>query len=226
MNLSPLIVALDFDNRQKIKNLVEDLSKYVDIFKVGHLLYLKYGTEILDFLKEKRKKVFLDLKLHDIPNTVRLAVKAAKEREIFMLTLHALGGSEMIKEAKKEADDLPKLIAVTILTSLSERDIKSVGIKEKIEDLVKKLAKMAINSGAYGVVCSPQEAKAIRDILGSDKIIITPGVRLDENAQDQKRVATPKQAFESGADFIVVGRPIYQAPDPVGKVLQILKCIE
>ncbi len=228
-NLSPLIAALDVETVKEAQMLVEELSPYVDIFKIGHPLLMRYGYQIVDYVTAKGKKIFLDVKLHDIPNTVYLAVKAAKDKGIFMLTLHSLGGRKMIEYAQKAKNgELPILLSVTVLTSIGEKDLEEIGVCSNIEDQVIKLAKLAISSGSDGIVCSPQEVKMLRQELKKDAIIVTPGVRLEDEQvkDDQKRVSTPKMAIEAGANFIVVGRPLYKSPYPAQKAKQILKSIE
>lgn len=229
MNLSPLIAALDVENAKEAQRLVDELSPYVDIFKVGHPLFMRYGYEVTDYITGKGKKVFLDVKLHDIPNTVYLAVKAAREKGIFMLTLHASGGRKMIEHARKaKGEGFPLLLSVTVLTSMDEKQLKEIGILKNPEEQVIHLAELAVSAGSDGIVCSPNEVKPLRERLKKDAIIVTPGIRPEENGKkdDQKRTATPKKAIEIGADFIVVGRPLYKSAYPAQKAKQILESIE
>ncbi len=215
-----LIVALDVDALQKAKRLVDKLYPAIKIFKVGSELFTACGPEAVDMINKKRAKVFLDLKFHDIPNTVAKAVVHAARLGVFMVNVHASGGGEMIKAAKKALIALPKnkrpiLLAVTVLTSIDKVTLKSLGINRPTIKQVCLLAKMAKAYGADGVVCSPQEIKQVRRACGKNFIIVTPGVRPQGKAlADQKRVATPQEAIKQGADFIVVGRPITQAPNP------------
>ncbi len=219
--MDKLIVALDVDNLEKAEELVDKLYPKVKFFKVGSQLFTNCGPEIIKFIKRKKAKVFLDLKFHDIPNTVASASLSATRLEVDIFNLHACGGAEMMKAAltasEKEAEKLkikrPKIIAVTKLTSQ----------KAPVEEVV-ELANQAKQAGLDGVVASAQEAKAIREKMGKDFIIVTPGIRPPFSAaDDQKRVATPKEAIENGADYIVVGRPIIEAENPIKVVNEILK---
>lgn len=230
-----LIVALDVDNGDKAINLVEQLARDVKLFKVGLELFSACGPDIVENIKERDCGVFLDLKLHDIPNTIARATARLVELGPFMFNVHALGGFEMMikcaQAAREGAESLdlekPKVIAVTILTSTDENGLKKVGINANIKDEVLSLAKLAKDAGLDGVVASAQEAKLIRQKLGRDFIIVTPGVRPAWAAPgDQKRVVTPKEAVACGADFIVIGRPIVEAESPVAAVREILKEID
>ena len=227
-----LIIALDVDTKEKALALVDKLKSEVRFFKVGFELFSSYGPDIVKNVKDKGCEVFLDLKFHDIPNTVAKAAVSVTKLGAFMFNLHALGGYEMMKmtanaiklEAKRLGVEKPKILAVTALTSMDENGLKKIGINDNIQGLVLRLASLAKEAGMDGVVASPQEAKAIRENLGKDFLIVTPGVRPKSAAAgDQKRVATPKGAIENGADFIVVGRPIIEAKDPLTAVRDILK---
>jgi orotidine-5'-phosphate decarboxylase len=230
-----LIVALDVGTEAKALELVDKLKGAVDIFKVGSELFTSCGPRIIDTINKKGCKVFLDLKFHDIPNTAARAAGAATELGVFMMNLHSLGGYEMMREAAKavedEAEDLkiakPKLLAVTILTSMDENGLKKIGINDNMKSQVLKLAKLARDAGLDGVVASPQEVRFIREELGKNFLIVTPGVRPSwASSNDQKRVLTPKEAIENGADYIVIGRPITEAKDPEEATRRILKEIE
>ena len=221
-----LIVALDVAALDEAKKLVRSLDGVVDIFKVGSQLFTACGPDAVRYLLKEGKQVFLDLKFHDIPNTVASAVVAAaniKEggRGIMMCTLHTLGGLEMLKmavEAAKRIDAARKLllVGITVLTSDEKKD--------NIAALVLERAKLAKQAGLDGVVASSQEAALIRRELGKDFIIVTPGIRpKDSAAGDQKRVTTPFDAIKNGSDFLVVGRPIVNSPDPKTAAKQILK---
>jgi orotidine-5'-phosphate decarboxylase len=215
-----LIVALDVDTLEEAKTLVGRLNGDVGIYKVGSQLFTACGPAVVRHLLKAGKKVFLDLKFHDIPNTVANAVSAAVglnegERGIFMCTLHTSGGGEMLRRAvaaaTKTAHNIgvmqPLLVGVTILTSEAKRD--------NILKLVLESARLARESGLNGVVASCQEAVAIRNKFGDDFVIVTPGIRPEgSQAEDQKRVATPQEAMASGSDFLVVGRPIIKADNP------------
>lgn len=226
-----LIVALDVSSSKEAEKLVKTLSPVVKIFKVGKELFTSAGPEVVRMIQARRAKVFLDLKFHDIPNTVAAACEAATRLGVFMLNVHALGGKHMLFSAvqavHKTAAELkrtpPLLVGVTVLTSLSEKDLVDVGIKAKLKKEVEKLALLSKTCGLDGVVASAQEIEIIRKAAGKDFIIVTPGVRpLWASKGDQKRVMTPREAIEKGANFIVVGRPITQASDPKDAAKKIL----
>jgi orotidine-5'-phosphate decarboxylase len=229
-----LIVALDFDSERKAMKMVERLKRDVRFFKVGLELFLAAGAGITDKIMETGSEVFLDLKFHDIPNTALKAAVIATRLEVYMLNVHALGGYEMMKNVaeavESEADRLsirkPKILAVTVLTSMDEKALKNVGIDVNIKREVLKLAKMAQVAGLDGVVASPKEVAAIRKEFGRQFLIVTPGVRpVRGKPNDQKRVATPREAVEAGADFIVVGRPVTEAKDPTEAARNIVKSL-
>lgn len=222
-----LIVALDVDNERRALELVNVLRDYVKIFKVGSALFSSCGPKVVERIKEKGCEIFLDLKFHDIPNTVSKAAISVTRFKPFMFSLHALGGYEMMKSAKEAAFkaaldlriDRPKVLAVTILTSLDENGLKKIGIYDNIETQVLRLAGLAKDAGLDGVVASPFEVKLIRENLGKSFLIVTPGIRLGgAPSDDQRRIATPGDAIRSGADYIVVGRPIIEARDPLDVV--------
>jgi orotidine-5'-phosphate decarboxylase len=226
-----LIVALDVPNLKEAEKLVKSLSPVVKVFKVGKELFTAEGPDAVRMIHAHRAKVFLDLKFHDIPNTVASACEAATRLGVFMLNVHALGGKQMLFSAvqavHKTAAELkrtpPLLIGVTVLTSLSEKDLADIGVKAKLKKEVEKLALLSKTCGLDGVVASAQEIEIIRKAAGPDFLIVTPGVRpLWASKGDQKRVMTPREAIEKGANFIVVGRPITQAPDPADAARKIL----
>jgi len=230
-----LIVALDVDTEKKALELVEALKGEVKIFKVGSELFTSADPEIVKKIRAKGCGVFLDLKFHDIPNTVAKAAAAATRLEPFILNVHTLGGYDMMKRAAEAVRDeaarhkisKPKLIGVTVLTSMDENGLKKVGINDNIKSQVLRLAALAKEAGLDGVVASPVEAKYLRDALGSGFLIVTPGVRPGWAAKgDQERIATPKEAIASGADYIVIGRPIIEADDPLEAARKILAEIE
>jgi len=234
-NKERLIVALDVDTKEKALALVDKLKKDVKIFKVGSELFTSCGPEIVQEVHNIGCAVFLDLKFHDIPNTVARSAASAVKLGVFMFNVHASGGTDMMKkvaaavseEAKKLKAARPKVIAVTVLTSMDENNLKKVGVDDNMETQVLRLAKLAKESGLDGVVASAVEIKPIRAALGKAFIIVTPGVRPSWAAvNDQKRIATPKEAIDSGADFIVVGRPIIEASDPAEAARKVLKEIE
>ena len=227
MRANPLIVALDTDRKETVEGLVKGLSSLVGAFKVGYLPFLRFGWELVEFIHSWGGRVFLDLKFHDIPNTVANAVEEAARRKVFMVTLHTLGGRKMMEEAVKRTKEIsprPLLLGVTILTSMGLREMEEVGLKGSVEEEVVRLAQLAHSCGLDGVVASPREARAIRKTLSREFVIVTPGVRpMGAETQDQKRVATPREALAAGAHYVVVGRPICQAPDPVEAAKRILE---
>jgi orotidine-5'-phosphate decarboxylase len=217
-----LIAALDFPTVEAAKKAVEEIDDAVAYYKVGMELYYAAGNDMIRFLKEHNKKVFLDLKLQDIPNTVASALKVEARLGVDMINVHAVGGKKMMEAAakavKETAEELgverPKLIAVTILTSMDEEQFADLNYKNTIPEQVVALAKLAKAAGLDGVVASPKEAAAIREACGPDFLIVTPGVRPAGSAlDDQSRVTTPAQAFANGSTHIVVGRPIMKAED-------------
>ncbi|MBM3249136.1 MAG: orotidine-5'-phosphate decarboxylase [Candidatus Omnitrophica bacterium] len=223
MSKEKLIVALDTGDLKKARCIVNELSGIVKIFKVGSQLFARYGPKAVDMVNKRNCKVFLDLKFHDIPNTVKSAVESAKELGVFMLTLHTLGGKEMLKAASG-VPKRPKLVGVTVLTSLNNEDLSYLGINRGVEDEVLELARLAKESELDGAVCSPKEIALIRKKMGKDFIIVAPGIRLiGEKTSDQKRVLTPKEAIKLGADYIVVGRPIFEAKEPIKAAEEIVK---
>lgn len=227
-----LIVALDVDTKEKAVFLVKKLREDVGIFKIGSELFTSCGPDVIKEVKSNGCEVFLDLKFHDIPNTVARSAIAAVRSGALIFNVHALGGADMMKKAAeavaKEARALkiekPKIIAVTVLTSMDENNLKKIGIDDNMENQVLRLAKLARESGMDGVVASPSETGLIRKSIGKDFLIVTPGVRPSWAAvNDQKRIAAPKEAIENGADFIVVGRPITEAADPVSAAKKVLE---
>lgn len=216
-----VIVALDCD-REKALHIGKLLSGHAQWVKVGMTLYYAYGPSIVSEMHSLGFKVFLDLKLHDIPHQVRGAAKAASEAGADMLTIHALGGSAMIAAAREGLDAAAtnrqtrtQLLSVTILTSMDTAALQSVGISTPLTEEVRLLAKLACDAGSDGIVCSPHEVGKLRHDLGKDSVLVTPGIRPVGACQgDQSRVATPAKALEAGASQIVVGRPIVQASDP------------
>ncbi len=229
-NKGKIIVALDVDNEDKALELVDTLIPATPYFKVGLELYHRTGSYIIKKIKERKGKVFLDLKFHDIPNTTAGAARAAVGMGAFMFNFHAAGGEEMLKTAteavQEEADKLgieaPMLIGVTVLTSFNKNSLEGIGVSRSIEDQVLALARLCYKNGLQGVVASPQETELIRREFGPDFKIITPGVRPQAaKQQDQKRIMTPAKAVEKGSDYLVIGRPITQAPDPLKALIEI-----
>ena len=233
--MNKLIVSLDVSNIGEAEKIVNTLSDVADIFKVGIYPFMACGPQIIKMLQKKGKKVFLDLKYHDIPSIVSRAVKYAVKMEIWALTIHASGGFSMLRETQKAlkveatASNLkkPLLFGVTVLTSLKEKDLGQIGINRKVEKQVKRLALMSRDAGLDGVISSSRGIGLIRKYCGKKFLIVTPGIR-PKGAQvnDQKRTLTPFQAIKEGADYLVIGRPIIQAENPLAVVSQILKEIE
>ncbi|MFH1189159.1 MAG: orotidine-5'-phosphate decarboxylase [Candidatus Omnitrophota bacterium] len=227
-----LIVALDVDTAEKALSLVEALKSDVRYFKVGLELFSSCGPSIVRDIGRAGCRVFLDLKYHDIPNTVSKSASSVTVPGVFMLNVHALGGHDMMKKAaeavRQAADrskiDRPKVIAVTILTSMDEMALKKAGISDTMDAEVLKLAGLAKEAGLDGVVASPLEAKRLREAFGGDFLIVVPGIRPEWAASgDQKRFATPLEAVKAGADYIVVGRPITEARDRKEAARRILE---
>jgi len=210
-----LIVALDVPTAIEAQEIIYELADSVAFYKVGLQLFTVEGPKIVSELVNSGRKVFLDLKLHDIPNTVAGAVKAASELGVHMLTVHAAGGSRMLKEAMEAARNeptAPMVLAVTVLTSFSQSDLEESGVKTDMSHQVRHLAALAKAAGCDGVVTSPHEAQALRSALGGEMAIVTPGIRpAGADAEDQSRISTPAAAIRAGASHLVVGRPIIAA---------------
>lgn len=223
-----LIVALDFDIQSQAMALVDKLDPRLCCLKVGSELFTLAGASLIKQLTDRHFKVFLDLKFHDIPNTVAKACMACAELGVWMINVHASGGLTMMDAAVKALDssgcDKPLLIAVTVLTSMSERDLVRIGINCSLAEQVKRLALLAKEAGLDGVVSSAHEVRAIKSLCGSSFIAVTPGIRLPTSpSDDQFRIMTPSQAAKEGSDYLVVGRPITRAANPMSIVHEILK---
>lgn len=230
-----LIVALDAPTIDQAINTVDDLGNLVQYYKVGMEAFYGMGHAVLAQLAGRGKKVFIDLKLHDIPTTVARTVTTLCQFTPAFLTLHAAGGSHMLKAAIGAADEWtaranrprPKLLAITVLTSIGERDWVEIGYQSPIRESVLRMSVMCKEEGMDGVVASPREAAAIRALCGPDFLIVTPGIRLfPEQNGDQMRTATPAQALKVGADYLVVGRPILSAANPREVAESILRDME
>lgn len=213
---APIAVALDAPDLSTLSQWAKVTSPYVQVMKVGLEVFLRDGGLAVVSAREASggRKIFLDLKLHDIPNTVAAAARSVAHLEPDFLTVHALGGAAMIEAA---ATALPntKIVAVTVLTSMSDADVHDIGLADNAHTSALGLAQLAVANGARAIVCSPHEVKAIRDAVGDDVTLITPGVRpLGSASGDQQRIATPAQALADGADLLVIGRPITAAADP------------
>ena len=226
--MSELIVALDLPSTAEVEQTVDRLGDAVSFYKIGLELFSAAGPDVVRAVKSRGKKIFLDLKFHDIPRTVERAVKSAGSLGVDLMTIHASGGKAMIQAAKEAAlsfgANAPKILAVTLLTSLDQSDLTDLGVGRLVADQVKALGSLAVGNGADGIVCSPMEVKAMRAALGPDALLVTPGVRPAGAAVgDQKRVATPGQAVKDGSTHLVVGRPIVQAADPRAAAFAILE---
>jgi len=228
-----IILALDVADYEEAKDIIEKFSEHINIFKVGSELFTSAGPKIIEEINAKGKKVFLDLKYHDIPNTVSRAAQAAAALGVFMLNVHTLGGLEMMKQAAdalvkislKKNIERPKLLGVTILTSIDQTALQNeLGIGQRMRTQVRHLAGLALNAGLDGVIASPQDAEIIRSHCGRGFLIVTPGIRPSWTPQDdQKRTMTPKEAFKKGADYLVIGRAIMSQPDPINALKRIEK---
>jgi orotidine-5'-phosphate decarboxylase len=224
--MASIIVALDLPTPSEALDLVDRLGGAVDFYKVGVPLFTSGGPDVVRALRERGKGVFLDLKLHDIPNTVSSAVRQAAALDVQLLTVHAAGGPSMLRAARTAADGSPlRILAVTVLTSLAASELEVVWAKElrSLREEVDRLASLAHESGAHGVISSALEAESIRRRFGAGFLVVTPGIRpAGADTGDQSRIATPAAAARSGADYLVIGRPIIDAPDPVAAVEAIL----
>ena len=226
---SPIIVALDMGPKKAL-----DLAKEIDPqeckVKVGSQLFTSSGPKVIYELNKLGFDIFLDLKFHDIPNTVYRAIQEACKLEIWMVNVHCSGGKEMLRSARKSVSEnksskSPLLVGVTLLTSIDAEQGKEIGIKNTKDHTI-SLAKLAKDNGMDGVVCSPHEVKEIKDLLGEDFITVTPGIRSSDLIEDQKRFSSAKEALRRGSDYIVVGRPITSSPNPVESVKSLLQEIK
>jgi orotidine-5'-phosphate decarboxylase len=221
-----LIVALDVSTAAAARKIVAAVGDSAHAYKVGMQLYTAEGPSVVRDLVDSGRRVFLDLKYHDIPNTVGAAVRNASQLGVSMLTVHAAGGGKMLKAAVEAAQSAPQsalVLAVTVLTSLDDTELGKIGVRGGVLDHVLRLAALALSNGCQGVVASAQEAGALREEFGSDFSIVTPGVRpAGSGPHDQARVVTPAEAIAAGASHIVVGRPITEALDPAGETRAIL----
>lgn len=227
MHKPELIVALDLPSAQELTGILRRLPDTVRWFKVGLELFTAEGPAVLKLLREYNKKIFLDLKLHDIPNTVARAVSAAARLEVNMLTLHACGGRAMLQAAadagRSAARPAPLLIAVTTLTSLNQSDLQEIGFNRTLNDHALALGRLALDSGMDGLVASVLETQHLRAEFGTKPVLVTPGIRpAGAETGDQKRIATPAMAAQSGSNFLVVGRPILAAADMAAAAQAIL----
>jgi len=221
-----IIVALDYSDQKQALDFVSKTSPDICKLKVGKELFTRCGPQFVGSLVDKGFDVFLDLKFHDIPNTVKQAVYAAGQLGVWMVNVHALGGSTMLEAAREGVEMIgvnrPYLIAVSMLTSMSGSDLHQLGIELEPQAFVERLAQIAIDSGVDGLVCSAQEARGLRHKLGSSPLLVTPGIRPEgTSSNDQQRIATPQQAILDGASYLVIGRPITQHPNPYEALMSI-----
>jgi len=229
-----IIFALDVDHFADAQRWVNLLKDRIGLFKVGKQLFTHAGPKVVDMIRQKGQNVFLDLKYHDIPNTVARAGEEATKLNVSMFNLHALGGIEMMKKTVESSQAMakslgvpkPTILAVTILTSMDENALREVGIQNSVLEEVGRLASLAAKAGVDGVVASPQEIGIIRERCGEKFLIVTPGIRApSDKKDDQKRTLTPKEAISAGANYLVIGRPIKEAKDPLEAVQKIIEDI-
>ena len=237
MSDSKLIVALDVPNLKEAETWVDLLKSQVKIFKVGSTLFTAVGPSVVAMIHKKKREVFLDLKFHDIPNTVAEACRVATRLGVFMCNLHIVGGEKVLREtifavteeASQKKLRKPLLLGVTLLTHLDQATLSKLGwdLPGEVEEEVIHLAKIGKSEGLDGVVCSPQEIRSVREACGKEFVIVTPGIRpVGSLLHDQKRVSLPKEAVLAGADYLVMGRPILESKDPLQMVASILEEIQ
>jgi len=230
VNSSQIIVSLDYDRTDSALALVAQLDPGKCRLKVGKELFTHAGPGLIEKLVDRNFDVFLDLKYHDIPNTVARACSAAADLGVWMLNVHALGGRAMLNAAREAIDKCshqPLLVAVTVLTSLSSHDLEEIGIMSSIEEQVKRLASLSQSAGMNGIVCSAREVGTMRGLMGVNFKLVTPGIRPERGrSDDQKRIMTPAEAINAGSDYLVIGRPITQAEDPLQALIDIEAEIE
>jgi orotidine-5'-phosphate decarboxylase len=231
---NPIIAALDVPSVEQALQLAEQIAPTVGAFKIGKELFVTAGPDIVKRIRATGASVFLDLKFHDIPNTVAKAVTAAVQLDVQMLTVHTSGGFEMLKAAEKAAEDAawklgripPLVLGVTVLTSLDTAALREIGFDVNVEYQVRRLATVAMKAGLRGLVCSPQEVVKLRQTIPPAMQLVTPGIRTGaEKADDQKRTLTPKEAIQAGANWLVIGRPIYAAENPREAAEKILESL-
>ena len=212
---NPIIAALDVPDAEEALKLAEAIAPAVGAFKIGKELFVSAGPDIVKRVRDTGASVFLDLKFHDIPNTVAKAVASAVRLDVQMLTVHTCGGTAMLQAALEAAGDGPLVLGVTVLTSMDENDLAEVGVQKTPADQVLHLAQLATRAGLKGLVCSPMEIAPLREVLPPEVQHVTPGIRpAGSDSDDQKRVMTPAEAMNVGANWLVIGRPIYAAENP------------
>jgi orotidine-5'-phosphate decarboxylase len=231
---NPIIVALDVPTAEQALRLAREVAPVVGAFKIGSELFTAAGPDIIRRVRETGASVFLDLKFHDIPNTVAKAVASAVRLDVQMLTIHTSGGLEMMRAAEHSAQqtasqsgrNAPLVLGVTVLTSMDNNSLAEIGCEPNVGRHVERLANLAVQAGLRGLVCSPLEVVALRQIIPAQMQLVTPGIRTGaEASDDQKRTLTPREALDAGANWLVIGRPIYAAPNPRTAVEKILESL-
>lgn len=227
---SPIIIALDNMTPEQVLAFADTIDPTLCRLKVGKELFTKAGVGIVKQLQSKDFEIFLDLKFHDIPNTTAQAVLAAADMGVWMVNVHASSGRtamQTVKQRLQAGNYNTLVIAVTVLTSMSQADLADIGVTDSVENQVKRLALLTKDSGLEGVVCSAQEAKLLKEVCGNDFLLVTPGIRMPEDvSHDQTRICTPSEAMANGADYLVIGRSITQSNNPNEKLGQILASLE
>lgn len=227
---SPVIIALDNMSVPQVLAFADNVDPALCRLKVGKELFTKAGNTIINQLHDKNFEIFLDLKFHDIPNTTAQAVLSAADMGVWMVNVHASSGltaMQTVKQRLQASDYQTLVIAVTVLTSMSQADLQGIGINDSVENQVKRLALLTQQAGLDGVVCSAQEASMLKQVCGKDFLLVTPGIRMPEDAMnDQTRICTPAQAIYNGADYLVIGRSITQAQEPNEKLTHILQSLQ
>ena len=220
-----VIVALDSDDKDQLLKLVREIKDEVFAFKIGYEFFFNFGFEGYNLIKKENVKIFLDFKLHDIPNTVKNGIRAINKLDPYFTTIHLSGGDEMQNIAIKNKKNV-KILGVSILTSIDELQAKKYYNYQNIEELVGKFVEYALKNNLDGVVCSPHEIKLVNTLSQKKLIIVTPGIRLKNSDDDQKRFMTPKEAIDLGANYLVIGRPITKSSNPLSKLIEINNSIE
>ncbi len=227
--MHPLFCAIDTTDLDRATRTISAVASYVGGIKLGLEFFTRHGADGVRRVMPEGTPLFLDLKLHDIPNTVAGAVRALEGLNIHLLTVHACGGEAMMSAARDAAQALsprPRIVGVTVLTSMDEADVHAVGVSGSIAAQVQRLGELALRAGIDGAVCSPREIAALRAVMGKDSVLVVPGIRPAGSAHgDQKRVMTPKEALALGATYLVIGRPITDAPDPARAAREILESL-
>jgi len=231
---NPIIAALDVPTLEQAHTLIDQIGSRVGAFKVGMELFTAAGPSIIRRIREKNASVFLDLKFHDIPNTVSKAVASAVRLDVQMLTIHTHGGTTMMKAAEAAAQEAaaemgreaPLVLGVSVLTSMDESDLAEIGINTPLPDQVERVVELGLSAGLRGFVCSPLEIERLRTLIPPTTKLVTPGIRMASDEKgDQKRTKSPREALQAGANHLVIGRPIYASPDPAQALNRILESL-